>query len=71
MTLPWSSTAATAEKLVLIPKTALNASAWAPVFAALVSAAAEALAQVAFAVASAPQELVRVSHMNLVMMSMP
>ena len=27
MTLPWSSTAATAEKSVLIPKTALNASA--------------------------------------------
>lgn len=52
---PWSFTTGTAAKSVLIPNTALNASACPPVFAVTVSAAAFALAHVAFAVASAPQ----------------
>ena len=49
-TLPWSSTSATAAKSVWIPKTALKASAWPPVFAGLLSAAVFALAHVSFAV---------------------
>ena len=69
-TLPWSSTSGTAAKSVLMPKTALKASAWAPVFGVWVSAAAEAWAQVFLAVWSAPQLFVRVSQMNWVMISM-
>ena len=70
MTLPWSSTEATSAKWVVIPKTALKASAWAPVFAGWPSAAVRAVWQVFFAVWSAPQLLVKVSQMNWVMMSM-
>ena len=54
-----------------MPKAALKRSACSPVLAAPVSAAALAVWQVAFAVASAPHEFVRVSQMNWVMMSMP
>ena len=67
---PVSLTGAMLAKSVVIPKTALNASAWPPVFAVTVSAAALAVAQVCFASASAPHEFVSVSHMNCVMMSM-
>ena len=49
-TLPWSSTSATDAKLVVIPNTALKASACPPVFAVTVSAAAVAFAQVSLAV---------------------
>ena len=49
-TFPWSSISATAAKFVLIPKTALKASACAPVLAVSVSAAAFALVQVSLAV---------------------
>ena len=54
-----------------MPNAALKASAWAPVLAVFVSAAALAVAHVALAVASAPQLFVSWSQMNLVMMSMP
>ena len=47
---PWLSTAATAANLVLIPNTALKASACAPVCAVLLSKATLAVAQVACAV---------------------
>jgi hypothetical protein len=47
---PWSSTSGTAVKSVFMPNTALKASAWAPVFAVLESAAVFAVAQVFFAV---------------------
>lgn len=67
---PWSLTSGTAAKSVLIPNTALNASACPPVLAVTVSAAALAEAQVACAVASAPQLFTSWSHMNCVMMSM-
>lgn len=63
-TLPWLSTTSWLAKSVVIPKTALNASACAPVFASAVLDAAMADWQVAFAVSSAPQVLVNVSHMN-------
>lgn len=69
--LPWSSTSVTAAKSVVIPNTALKASAWAPVFAVCPSAAVDAVAQVSLAVWSAPHVLVRVSQMNCVMISMP
>lgn len=68
--LPWSSTSATAAKSVVMPNTALKASAWAPVFAVWVSAAACAFAHVSFAVWSAPHVFVSVSHTNCVMISM-
>ena len=70
MVFPWSSTTASAAKSVVMPKTALNLSACNPVFAVAVSAAAFALAQVALAVASAPQLFTSWSHMNWLMMSM-
>jgi hypothetical protein len=57
-------------KLVLMPKTALNASACPPVFWGALSAATNADAQVFRAVWSAPQELTRVSHMNFEILSM-
>lgn len=69
-TLPWSSMAAWLAKSVVIPKTALNASACAPVFTAAALDAVTADWHVAFAVSSALQELVNVSHINWVMMSM-
>jgi hypothetical protein len=49
-TFPTSSTSVTEAKFVVMPNTALNASAWAPVFAVLESAAAFAVAQVDLAV---------------------
>jgi uncharacterized membrane protein YgcG len=55
---------------VLMLKAALKRSACTPVLAAPVSAAAWAFAQVSLAVWSAPQELVSVSQINWVMMSM-
>lgn len=70
MTLPWSSTDATAAKSVVMPNSALNRSAWMPVFAAPVSAAAFAFAQSVFAAAFALQLLTSSSHTNCVMMSM-
>jgi len=60
----------TAAKLVVIPKTALKASACAPVRAVAALAAVVAVWQVAFAVASAPQVLVSASHMKPVMTAM-
>lgn len=67
---PVSLTGAMLAKSVVIPKTALNASAWPPVFAVTVSAAALAVAHVCFASASALHVFVSVSQMNCVMMSM-
>ena len=64
ITFPWSSTEATEAKLVVIPNTALNASAWAPVLAVWALAAAVAVAHVSLAVWSAPQLFVKVSQMN-------
>ena len=87
-TRPWSSIGVTEAKLVVIPNTALNASACervtsliclenevirltcAPVLAVAAAAACCADAQVSLAVWSAPQELVRVSQMNWVIMPM-
>ena len=63
-TFPWLSITATLENLVLIPKTALKASAWAPVLTVAALAAVRAFWQVSLAVWSALQELVRVSQMN-------
>ena len=70
ITFPWSSTEATEAKLVVIPNTALNASAWAPVLAVWALAAAVAVAHVSLAVWSAPQLFVKVSQMNWVIIPM-
>lgn len=67
---PWSLTGAMLAKSVVIPNTALNASACPPVLAVTVSAAAFAVAQVCFARSLAPQKLTSWSHMNCVMISM-
>ena len=64
MILPWLSTAAIAPKFVMIPNTALNASACDPVLGGLESNATLAAAQVSSAVWSAPHVLTRVSHIN-------
>ena len=49
---------------VVVPKTALNASAWAPVLLGAAEAAVFALAHVLLAISSAPQVLVNVSQIN-------
>lgn len=69
-TTPVLLTEGTAAKSVLIPNTALNASACAPVRGVAALAAVVAVAHVVFAVASAPQVLVRVLQMNEVMTAM-
>jgi hypothetical protein len=66
--LPWSSIGWTAANWVVTPKTALNASAWSPVFAGLAAAAACAVWHSVCAAVLAPHELMSVSQMNWEMM---